>query len=179
LRLLIHLAWPGLPNYRNFFHIGKNLPANLAFMEAAVAAGVPQLVVAGTCLENGMQCGPLTENTETRPHTPYGFAKDTLRRCLQSLQPERPFTLQWMRLFYMHGRGQNPNSLLAHLDRAIDHGDSVFNMSAGDQLRDHLAIEDVADNFALVHYPYPDYEPMAFRGIPEKLNQLRGGQTPR
>ena len=217
---LIHLAWPGLPNYKSFFHIGKNLPADLAFLEAVVAAGVPQLIVAGTCLEYGMQYGPLTETMETRPHTPYGFAKDTLRKSLQLLQLERPFTLQWMRLFYMHGRGQNPNSLLAHLDRAIDRGDAVFDMSAGDQLRDYLAIEDVADNFALVlenpdrcngvinccsgrpisvfdlvsqrcearcstirlnrgHFPYPDYEPMAFWGIPEKLNLLRGNRIPR
>lgn len=213
---LIHLAWPGLPNYKNFFHIGKNLPSDLAFLEAAVSAGIHQVMVAGTCLEYGMQYGPLTEDMATAPHTPYGFAKDTLRKSLQLLQKERPFTLQWMRLFYMYGEGQNPNSLLAQLDRAIDQGDAVFNMSAGDQLRDYLAIAEVAENFALAlehpdrcqgvincssgrpvsvvdlvsdrvaasaskirlnrgHYPYPDYEPMAFWGVPAKLDALRGG----
>ncbi|HEY9216143.1 MAG TPA: NAD(P)-dependent oxidoreductase [Ancylobacter sp.] len=211
---LVHLAWPGLPNYKNFFHIARNLPADLAFLEAAVAAGIRQIMVAGTCLEYGMQYGPLTEDMVTAPHTPYGFAKDTLRKSLQLLQKERPFTLQWMRLFYMHGEGQNPNSLLAQLDRAIDQGDAVFNMSFGDQLRDYLAIADVAENFALAlenpdrchgvinccsgrpvsvtdlvsqrvdarastirlnrgHYPYPDYEPMAFWGVPAKLDALR------
>jgi dTDP-6-deoxy-L-talose 4-dehydrogenase (NAD+) len=215
---LIHLAWPGLPNYRDFFHIGTNLPSDLAFLEAAVIAGVMQVIVAGTCLEYGMQYGPLAEDMETAPRTPYGFAKDVLRKSLQLLQQQRPFTLQWMRLFYMHGAGQNQNSLLAHLDRAIDQDDAVFNMSAGDQLRDYLSIEEVAENFALVlenplqcngvinccsgrpisvvdlvsqrceaksssirlnrgYYPYPDYEPMAFWGVPAKLDLLRSSKN--
>jgi nucleoside-diphosphate-sugar epimerase len=212
--VLVHLAWPGLPNYRDFFHIGRNLPADLAFLEAAVAAGTRQLMVAGTCLEYGMQYGPLTEEMETSPHTPYGFAKDALRKSLEMLQKQQPFTLQWLRLFYMYGEGQNPNSLLAQLDRAIERGDAVFNMSAGDQLRDYLPVEEVAADFVRAatnpercsgvinccsgrptsvfdlvrqrcearassiqlnrgHYPYPDYEPMAFWGIPAKLTPVR------
>lgn len=147
---VIHLAWPGLPNYKDFFHIGKNLPFDLAFLEAAVGAGVKHLVVAGTCLEYGMQYGPLTEEMETRPTTPYGFAKDSLRKALQLLQKEQPFTLQWMRLFYMYGEGQNSKTLMAQLDHAIAQGDAVFNMSMGDQLRDYLPIQEVAANFVLV-----------------------------
>ena len=210
---LLHLAWPGLPNYRDFFHISQNLPSDLAFLEASIKSGVSHLVVAGTCLEYGMQYGPLTEEMETRPTTPYGFAKDALRKSLQLLQKEMPFVLQWMRLFYMHGEGQNANSLLAQLDRAIDQGKPIFNMSVGDQLRDYLPIEEVAANFALVlenpqwggvinccrgipvsvfdlvrqrclarasnirmnrgYYPYPDYEPLAFWGVPSKLTSLR------
>jgi nucleoside-diphosphate-sugar epimerase len=146
---VIHLAWPGLPNYRDFFHIEKNLPADLTFLAEAVRAGVPQLIVAGTCLEYGMQCGPLDEEMPTYPTTPYGFAKDSLRKALQLLQKERPFTLQWMRLFYMYGEGQNANSLLAQLDRAIDEGQTVFNISKGDQLRDFLPIRKVAEIFVL------------------------------
>ena len=212
---LVHLAWTGLPNYRAYSHIGRNLPADLAFLEATVRSGVTQLVVAGTCLEYGMQNGPLTEEMDTRPTTPYGFAKDTLRKSLQMLQQELPFTLQWMRLFYMHGEGQNANSLLAQLDRAIARGSVVFDMSAGDQVRDFLPVDAVAENFALVlenvqcsgvinccsgisttvvdlvrercrdrassirlnrgYYPYPDYEPRAFWGVPSKLTALQRG----
>lgn len=211
---IVHLSWPGLPNYRDFFHISKNLPADLAFLEAAVKSGVPHILVAGTCLEYGMQYGPLTEEMETTPTTSYGFAKDALRKALQLMQRERPFTLQWMRLFYMHGEGQNKNSLLAQLDRAIDERRAVFNMSVGDQLRDYLPIQTVAQNFSIAldnphcqgvinccsgapvsvfnlvqqqcaekasdirlnrgHHPYPDYEPMAFWGVPAKLKTITG-----
>ena len=210
--VIVHLAWPGLPNYRDFFHISKNLPADLAFLEAAVQSGVTHILIAGTCLEYGMQFGPLTEEMETYPTTPYGFAKDALRKALQFLQKENVFTLQWMRLFYMYGEGQNKNSLLAQLDSAIDDGQPVFNMSYGDQLRDYLPIQKVAENFAIAlespqiegiinccsgktiavldlvkqrcdarssnislnrgYYAYPDYEPMAFWGVPSKLSML-------
>lgn len=147
---LVHLAWSGLPNYRDFFHISENLPADLAFLEAVVKTGVRQLAIAGTCLEYGIQYGPLSEEMETRPITPYGFAKDVLRKSLEFLQKDLSFTLQWMRLFYMYGEGQSSNSLLAQLDRAIDEGRPVFNMSVGEQLRDYSPVKRVAKNFVSV-----------------------------
>jgi dTDP-6-deoxy-L-talose 4-dehydrogenase (NAD+) len=128
------------------------------------------------------------------------------------LQTEIPFTLQWARLFYMHGEGQNPNSLLAMLDRAIEQDDQTFNMSGGEQLRDYLPVHQVASHLAVIvenrefngmvnvcsgkpisvrrlvesriaerqagirlnlgHYPYPDYEPMAFWGDASRLQAL-------
>lgn len=145
---LVHLAWPGLPNYRDLFHFERNLPADYHFLKAMVESGIGQVLVTGTCFEYGMQSGPLGEEVSAQPANPYGLAKDTLRRYLEFLQKRLPFILQWVRLFYMHGVGQNPNSLIAQLDRAIDNGDSVFNMSGGEQLRDYLPIEVVAHRLA-------------------------------
>jgi len=141
---LAHLAWPGLPNYQALFHFEHNLMADYRFIKGAVEGGVSQVMVTGTCFEYGMQSGPLSEQTAPQPSNPYGLAKNTLRVFLENLQREKSFTLQWARLFYLHGSGQNPNSLLAALDRAIDAGDERFNMSAGEQLRDYLAIETAA-----------------------------------
>ena len=141
---IAHLAWTGLPNYQALFHFERNLPLDYAFLKRVVEAGVSQVLVTGTCFEYGLQSGPLSEAVAAQPSTPYGLAKHTLRLFLEALQRERPFTLQWARLFYLHGEGQNPNSLLASLDRAIDAGDAQFNMSAGDQLRDYLEISQAA-----------------------------------
>ena len=148
--VLAHLAWPGLPNYRALFHFEHNLMADYRFIKGAVEAGVPQVLVTGTCFEYGMQSGPLSESTAPQPSNPYGLAKHTLHLFLQNLQQEKPFTLQWARLFYLHGEGQNPNSLLAALDRAIDSGDASFNMSGGEQLRDFLPIASAADYLAAI-----------------------------
>jgi nucleoside-diphosphate-sugar epimerase len=149
---LAHLAWPGLPNYQALFHFEHNLFADYAFIKRVVEAGVSQVLVSGTCFEYGLQSGPLSEEATPQPNNPYGLAKNTLRLFLESLQRERPFTLQWARLFYLHGAGQNPNSLLASLDRAIEAGDQSFNMSAGEQLRDYLAIDRAAGYLAtLLH----------------------------
>ncbi|WP_333988227.1 NAD-dependent epimerase/dehydratase family protein [Pseudomonas sp. S3(2024)] len=148
--VLAHLAWPGLPNYRALFHFEHNLMADYRFIKGAVEAGVAQVLVTGTCFEYGMQSGPLSESVEPQPSNPYGLAKHTLNLFLQNLQQEKPFTLQWARLFYLHGEGQNPNSLLAALDRAIDASEASFNMSGGEQLRDFLPIASAADYLATI-----------------------------
>lgn len=148
--VLAHLAWPGLPNYRALFHFEHNLMADYRFIKGAVEAGVKQVLVTGTCFEYGMQSGPLSESTAPQPSNPYGLAKHSLHLFLQNLAQEHPFTLQWARLFYLHGEGQNPNSLLAALDRAIDSGDTSFNMSGGEQLRDFLPIASAADYLAAI-----------------------------
>ena len=209
---VMHLAWPGLPNYKSLFHFEENLAADYRFLKSLVEAGVGHLLVTGTCFEYGMQSGALVEDMPTAPTNSYALAKDTLRKFLQSLQQQRTFTLQWARLFYMYGPGQNPNSLLAQLDRAIDSGESTFNMSGGEQLRDYLPVEIVASRLVsllerprcngvinicsgepisvrhlvemhlanrradirlnLGHYPYPDYEPMAFWGDPSYYKKI-------
>ena len=147
---MAHLAWPGLPNYDGLFHFERTLPADYAFIKRVVEAGVKQVLVTGTCFEYGLQSGPLSEDASPQPANPYGLAKNTLRLFLEALARQQPFALQWARLFYLHGEGQNPKSLLASLERAIDAGDASFDMSAGEQLRDYLPIQTAADHLACV-----------------------------
>lgn len=147
---VVHLAWPGLPNYGSLVHFEETLPAAYRFLKSLVEGGVNHLLVAGTCFEYGMQSGPLSERASTKPANPYALAKDTLRKFLESLQKDRPFTLQWARLFYMYGPGQHPKSLLAQLDRAVDDREPVFNMSGGEQLRDYLPVDEVAARLVLL-----------------------------
>lgn len=142
--MLIHLAWQGLPHYQELFHFEENLPADYRFIKSLVEQGLKRVLVAGTCLEYGMREGCLDESLPTKPTVPYALAKDTLRKFLQQLQKIVPFSLVWARLFYLHGNGQSPNSILSQLDRAIESGDEVFNMSGGEQERDYLAVEDAS-----------------------------------
>ena len=180
--VLAHLAWPGLPNYRGLFHFEHNLMADYRFIKSVVEAGVKHVLVTGTCFEYGLQSGPLSEQVEPQPSNPYGLAKHTLRLFLQNLAQEHPFTLQWARLFYLHGEGQNPNSLLAALDRAIDAGEPSFNMSAGEQLRDFLPIERAAGYLAAILHQR-DFsgvincasgQPVAVRSLVEQRLRERG-----
>lgn len=142
--VLIHLAWSGLPNYKSLYHFEQELPAQYRFLKGLIQFGLKNLVVTGTCFEYGMQSGPLREEMEARPANPYGFAKDILRRQLEYLKSDQPFTLTWARLFYVYGDGQAENSLLPQLKGAVERGDKVFNMSGGEQLRDYLPITEVA-----------------------------------
>ncbi|SUD68727.1 NAD(P)-dependent oxidoreductase [Pseudomonas putida] len=182
--VLAHLAWPGLPNYQGLFHLEQNLMADYRFIKQVVEAGVSQVMVTGTCFEYGMQNGPLDEQCSARPANPYGLAKHSLHQFLQALRLHHPFTLQWARLFYLHGEGQNPNSLLAALDRAIDSGAASFDMSAGDQLRDFQPITQAASQLAgLLHcrdfsgvVNCASGQPVAVRSLVEQRLHERGAK---
>lgn len=212
--VLIHLAWDGLPNYKSLHHFEIELPRQYNFLKAMVEAGLPSLLVTGTCFEYGMQSGALSEDLVTLPANPYGYAKDALRRQLEFLKAVKPFNLTWARLFYMYGAGQPKGSLYSQLRAAVLHGERVFNMSGGEQQRDYLPVTDVARHLVslalkrndigvvnicsgtpvsvrklvegwikengwsialnLGHYPYPDYEPMAFWGDRHRLQSHLG-----
>ncbi|HMJ46680.1 MAG TPA: NAD(P)-dependent oxidoreductase [Ferruginibacter sp.] len=142
---LIHLAWEGLPNYKSSFHIDENLPRHYSLLKNIISNGLTDLTVTGTCLEYGMQEGCLVEDMPAKPANPYAEAKNSLRESLTVLQNQVAFALKWVRLFYMYGKGQNPNSLFSQIDRALLHGDPVFNMSGGEQVRDYLPVEKVGE----------------------------------
>jgi len=142
--VLIHLAWSGLEDFSSPLHLEQELPRHETFLTDMLAAGLPALLVTGTCLEYGLQSGGLAESAETQPVTAYAIAKDKLRRRLQRYQDEHPFSLCWSRVFYPYGDGQAPGSLLPQLRRAVESGDKSFNMSTGDQLRDFIPVERVA-----------------------------------
>jgi len=144
--IVIHLAWEGLPNYKSAFHEEINLPRHLSFITNLIRNGLSDLTVTGTCFEYGMQEGCLKEEMPALPVNPYGRAKNTLRIELDKLRKQHPFSYKWIRLFYMFGKGQNPNSLLSQLDNALLAGEKVFNVSGGEQVRDYLPVEIIAKN---------------------------------
>lgn len=139
----LHLAWGHLPDYKNTAHLEHELPLHQAFLQRLFAQGLKHLLVTGTCLEYGMQSGALSETSPLQPTLPYSAAKAALFHWLNTQAPS--FTLTWARLFYTFGKGQHPNSLYSQLHRAIETGQSEFDMSGGEQLRDFLPVETVAD----------------------------------
>lgn len=142
--VLIHLSWGGLPNYRSLHHIDHELPIQYHFLSDLIRAGLSSLVVSGTCFEYGMRSGQLSEEMETIPNNPYGYAKDALRRQLEYLRAAQPFALTWVRLFYLYGEGQSEESLWPQLKQSVERGDKVFDMSGGEQLRDYLHVTEIA-----------------------------------
>lgn len=147
---LIHLAWNGLPNYNEPFHIEENLPMNCRFLKNFVKNNIGKLVISGTCYEYGMQDGCLQESCCTQPVTQYGLAKDTLRKYTEYILKDSITSFNWVRLFFLYGQGQNPRSLLPQLEKAIADGDKVFNMSMGEQLRDYLPVEKAAQHICKI-----------------------------
>lgn len=148
--ILAHLAWPDLKDFRDLAHFENHAFSAYRFIKRVIEMGCKRVLVTGTCLEYGMREGRLEEALPACPTLSYPLGKDILRRSLEQLAHTDKFDLHWARLFYMYGPGQNPRSLLAQLDTAIDGNETVFNMSGGEQLRDYLAVEEVARYLAIL-----------------------------
>ncbi|MDR1896783.1 MAG: NAD(P)-dependent oxidoreductase [Prevotellaceae bacterium] len=142
---VIHLSWRGLPNYDELFHIEHNLPANYYFIKNMIQNGLSDITIAGTCFEYGLLNGCLNEEMPTTPVTVYGLAKDTLRKFVETLQQQYSFSVKWLRVFYPYGHGQSEKSLWTQLEQAIINKRERFDMSLGEQLRDYLPSETVAE----------------------------------
>ena len=142
---VLHLAWGGLPNYMDEYHVEVELPMQSKFLKALIESGLKKLVVTGTCYEYGMSSGALSEDQETNPNTPYGIAKDNLRKELFELQQRKNFDLTWARIFYPYGEGQSESSLYSQLKNAIL-SNQEFLMGNGRQVLDFIQVEKVASS---------------------------------
>jgi nucleoside-diphosphate-sugar epimerase len=142
--VLIHLAWLGLPDYNDEIHMTQ-VQWHVRFLENLLENGLKKVVVTGTCQEYGKQEGCLKEDMEIFPATKYAIGKNNLRLALKNLKERYNFQYNWIRLFYMYGKGQSPKAILSLLEKSIEEKKEVFNMSPGDQLRDYLPVEKVAE----------------------------------
>ena len=142
--VVLHLAWGGLPNYMDYYHVDVELPTQLRFLTALINSGLKKLVVTGTCYEYGLSSGALSEDQETNPNTPYGIAKDRLRKELFKLRSTQHFDITWARIFYPYGEGQSESSIYSQLTRAISDNEKEFAIGSGTQMLDFIQVTTVA-----------------------------------
>jgi len=143
---VLHLAWGGLPNYMDAYHVEVELPMQSKFLQALIESGLKKLVVTGTCYEYGMSSGALSEDQETNPNTPYGIAKDNLRKELFELRKSKKFDLTWARIFYPYGEGQSEYSLYSQLRNCAKSGIKEFKLYNGESKLDFVPVETVASS---------------------------------
>jgi len=146
---VLHLAWGGLPNYMDTYHRQVELPMQIRFLTELIKSGLKKLVVTGTCYEYGLVRGAVSESFETNPNTPYGAAKDELRKKLFELQKTREIELTWARVFYPYGDGQSEKSLYSQLKSASSLKQE-FLMGSGRQILDFLHVEKVASHLMVL-----------------------------
>jgi nucleoside-diphosphate-sugar epimerase len=138
---LIHCAWGDVRDHGSIRHIEDHLLNSYRLIRSAVARDISKVVVTGTSWEYGEVYGPVRASTVPRPDNLYGTGKHLLHQMLRGLQLHTKFELMWARLFYMYGDGDDPRSLIAQFDRALEAGEEIFNMSLGEQLYDFLPVE--------------------------------------
>lgn len=151
-----------------------NAQGTLNVLEAARRAGVPKVAFASSAAVYGNPKQiPVTEGHATEPLSPYGESKLAAERF--ALLYSRLYGMKntALRMFNVYGRGQSPFSpysgVITKFADAISEGKQPVIFGDGEQTRDFVHVDDVANAFSLA---------LDSDGCESPLNIGSGKETP-
>lgn len=118
----------------------------LRLARQAVDHGVKRFVVAGSCFEYGRSAETVTaldSDTPLAPTSSYPTSKAAASVAFLGLARELQLQLKLLRIFQVFGEGEQATRLWPSLRKAALEGRD-FPMSGGAQVRDFIAVEEVA-----------------------------------
>ncbi len=149
---LVHLAAAGVRNpvhasWESCLH--TNVTAFSHLMATAIAAGIPNYVICGSCSEYGTageRYERIPVDAPLEPTGAYHATKAAATMIALGLAKEHAIQLCILRPFHVFGEGESPDRLWPSLrQHALDGSD--FPMTAGQQVRDFIPVESVAQAF--------------------------------
>jgi len=148
---LVHLAALGVSpqkaGWRDLFAV--NVQQSLCLWMRAVEAGVRRFVICGSCLEygtSGERYDFIPTDAPLDPITAYAASKAAASMAAMALGRERKIELLLLRPFHVFGEGQHESNFWPSLKAAALAGQD-FQMTEGEQVRDFVPVEDVAEAF--------------------------------
>lgn len=146
---IVHLAATGVsPRVAPWNELLRwNVTAPRQLMGAAYAAGVDRWIVTGTFAEYGsagLRYEFIPPDAPLEPTYAYAASKAAASVTLRALAAESNARLSYLRLFSVYGEGQHEGNLWPMLRAAARRGDDLP-MTPGEQIRDFVAVERVAD----------------------------------
>jgi len=139
----LHMAWRDGFVHNSSNHMG-DVSNHYKFMCSLIDGGLKQLAVMGTMHEVGYYEGAIEEDTPCYPISPYGIAKDALRRSIQLYAKSHDCILQWIRAYYIVGDDLKSNSIFAKIRTAVLEGKKSFPFTSGKNKYDFIEIEGLA-----------------------------------
>lgn len=145
---LLHFAWYNIPGKclvaeENLFWVQASLELLRHFREQ----GGERIVMAGSALEYDWNYGYCSEVlTPRNPHTTYGVCKKALQEMLKAYAEITNLSSAWGRVFNVYGPYDHPKRLVSSVICSLLRGEPAL-CSHGNQLRDYLYVQDVANAF--------------------------------
>ena len=149
---LLHLAWVVTPG--SFWTSPLNwqwVDASLALLRAFAEGGGERVVMVGSCAEYVASTGRCSErSTPLGSANLYGASKAALSIMLPAIARQYGLdSTAWARVFYLYGSGEAPDRLVPEVIRSLLRGQAIA-CSHGNQVRDFLHVEDVANALVLL-----------------------------
>ena len=106
--------------------------------------------MAGTCAEYDWNYELYSEQTTPlNPATLYGASKHALQILVDAFCKQTGMSYGWGRIFFLYGPNEHPDRLVSSVIRSLLQGEPA-RCSHGNQLRDFLHVEDVANAFVML-----------------------------
>ena len=169
---VIHIAWYAEPG--KYLQSAKNLDClmgTLQMAKGAAQAGVNRFVGIGTCFEYDLAGGILSIDTPLRPLTPYAGAKAAAFMALSQWLPRQGVAFAWLRLFYLHGEGEDKRRLVPYLHTKLAAGEPA-ELTSGKQIRDFLDAAEAGRMIAETALRHAQGPVNICSGVPITVRQL-------
>ena len=155
-----------------------NVRQSLNLWRRAAKAGVKRFVVCGSCFEygrSGERFEFIPANAPLEPTNAYAASKAAATMAALAFAAEQDIEMLVLRPFHIFGEGQHESNFWPALRKAALEGKD-FPMTAGEQVRDFIPVEKVADIFvvALVRNDLRAGEPKIENVGTGKPQALRG-----
>jgi UDP-glucose 4-epimerase len=148
---LVHFASVGVSpqkaTWEELYH--WNVSCSLSLVQAAAKAGVGRIIAAGSFIEYGLSADRYEHIPPTAallPTTPYASSKAAAFEMVHAFCINAKIPLFYNRIFSAYGQGQFGGNFWPSLRDAALNGED-FPMSAGEQIRDFISVDDVATAF--------------------------------
>jgi nucleoside-diphosphate-sugar epimerase len=145
---LVHLAAHGVnpaqANWEDCFRF--NVQDSLALWLGAARAGIARFAVCGSCFEYGLSGERhefIPSDAPLEPTGPYHASKAAATMAALGLAVDQGLEMTIVRPFHVYGEGEEPYRLWPALRQAALAGED-FPMTAGEQIRDFIPVEQVA-----------------------------------
>lgn len=123
--------------------VQANVVGTLRLLQAANAVGAGRFVNCGSCFEYGAGAD-LAESTPPQPATEYGASKAAAGLLAHTYACSHGLPVVTLRPFTVYGPMEALRRLVPHVIRGALNGDRI-ELTAGDQARDFVYVEDVVD----------------------------------
>jgi len=177
----IHLAWFAEPGkYLNSLENLASLQGSLNLLQALANCGCRQFIGAGTCAEYEIKHEKLKEDNKTKPQTLYGASKLSFQLIGEQIALQTGLLFTWGRIFYLYGTQEDTRRIIPSSILSLQNG-KPFLSSFGEQIRDYLHVQDVADAFitllekqAVGTYNICSAAPISIRFILDTIGSMTG-----
>jgi nucleoside-diphosphate-sugar epimerase len=145
---LLHLAWYAVPQkYWTSIENLKWVQASLNLLQCFSMNKGRRVVIAGTCAEYDWRYGYCSEHiTPFSPTTLYGSCKHSLQNILAIFSKQSGLSAAWGIIFFLYGPHEHSDRLVPSVILSLLNNQRA-RCTHGNQIRDLLYVEDVADAF--------------------------------